>query len=94
MEEASRIARTAREATHRSLKQQRPRKEDATEGALQGLDARGAASTRLQDSKPQGSPRKKQDGDSYKTATLVVGSSMGPLSVLGRSRAQSLKARR
>ena len=34
---------------------------------------------------------KKQDGDSYKTATLVVGSSMAPLSVLGRARAQSLK---
>jgi hypothetical protein len=34
---------------------------------------------------------KKQDGESYKTATLVVGTSMGPRSLLGRSRAQALK---
>ena len=34
---------------------------------------------------------KKQDGENYRTATLVVGSSMGPRSILGRSRARTLK---
>jgi len=35
---------------------------------------------------------KKEDGEKYKTATLVVGHSMGPMSVLGKGRAHSIKS--
>ena len=35
---------------------------------------------------------KKEDGEKYKTATLVVGHSMGPMSVLGKGRALSIKS--
>lgn len=34
---------------------------------------------------------KQEDGANYKTATLVIGNSMGPRSILGKSRAPAIK---
>ena len=45
----------------------------------------------LLEGKPMGMLYEKtQDGDCYKTATLVVGNSMGPASILGKQASQTL----
>jgi hypothetical protein len=47
----------------------------------------------LYEGKPMGMLYEKNaDGEHYKTATLVVGNSMGPASVLGRSSVAALKS--
>ena len=67
-------------------------------GAAHGRIATGGIGTMsvgnvLFEGKPMGMLYEKNaDGENYKTATLVVGNSMGPASILGRSTVPALKS--